>query len=153
MASFLYLGQFFGRESEIKRTLWLTGMIMFLINPFLISDIGFQLSFLATAGLVYIQPVLKKNFRVFRNSNFSSSISAQLATLPILLLNFGQFNLLSPLINLAVLWTIPWILQGGMGLGIIGLIGGVGIAKVFSFLLFPLLFYLEKVIEISSKIG
>lgn len=152
MASLLYLGQFFGRQSEVKRILWLTGMIMVLINPFLISDIGFQLSFLATAGLVYIQPALKKNFRLFQNSNFSSSVSAQLATLPILLLNFGQFNLLSPLINLAVLWTIPFILQGGMGLGIIGLIGGAGIAKAFSFLLFPLLFYLEKAIVLSAKL-
>ena len=122
---------------------------MVLINPFLISDIGFQLSFLATGGLIYIQPKLKTKIR---SQNFSSSLSAQLATLPILLLNFGQFNLLSPLINLAVLWTIPWILQGGMGLGIIGLIGGVRIAKVFSFLLFPLLFYLEKVIDLCSKL-
>lgn len=152
MASLLYAGQFFGRQSEAKRILWLTGILMIFINPFLVSDIGFQLSFLATAGLVYIQPALKKNFRFLRNNNFSSSVSAQLATLPILLLNFGQFNLLSPLINLAVLWTVPFILQAGMGLGIIGLIGGAGIARFFSFLLFPLLFYLEKVVVLSAKL-
>ena len=149
MASLLYTGQFFGRESEIKRILWLTGIIMVIINPFLISDIGFQLSFLATAGLVYIQPKLKNKMK---NNNFSSSVSAQLATLPVLLLNFGQFNLLSPLINLAVLWTIPFILQAGMGLGIIGLIGGAGMARIFSFLLFPLLYYLEKIIDWSARL-
>jgi len=149
MASFLYLGQFFGRQTEIKRIFWLTGMIMVLINPFLISDIGFQLSFLATGGLVYLQPRLKKKIR---SQNLSSSLSAQLATLPVLLLNFGWVNPLSPVINLAVLWTIPWILQGGIVLGIIGLIGGVGVAKVFSFLLFPLLFYLERVIDLCSKL-
>jgi len=166
MASLLYTGQFFGRESEIKRILWLTGIIMVIINPFLISDIGFQLSFLATAGLVYIQPALKNMFsketprstarsllaRIMKNNNFSSSVSAQLATLPVLLLNFGQFNLLSPLINLAVLWTIPFILQAGMGLGIIGLIGGAGMARIFSFLLFPLLYYLEKIIDWSARL-
>jgi len=70
----------------------------------------------------------------------------------VLLLNFGQFNLLSPLINLAVLWTIPFILQAGMGLGIIGLIGGAGMARIFSFLLFPLLYYLEKIIDWSARL-
>ncbi len=76
MASLLYSGQFFGRQSEAKRILWLTGVLMIFINPSLVSDIVFQLSFLATAGLVYIQPALKKNFRFLRNNNFPSSVSA-----------------------------------------------------------------------------
>ena len=152
------------------------------INPELIYDIGFQLSFLATAGLIYIQPIFKSRnlslregrmttkqatvrkrdcfsaswriaMTIIKTDNFSSSIAAFLATTPILLLNFGQFNLLSPLINLAILWVVPYILQIGMGLGILGLLGALGLkmAEIFSFLLYPLLFYLEKIIEISSK--
>lgn len=148
MASLVYLAQFFGRQSETKTVFWLTGGIMLLVSPLLVKDIGFQLSFSATAGLVYLQP---KIARKTRSQNLSSSLSAQIATLPVLLLNFGQINLISPLINLLILWTIPFILQLGMGVGISGLVGGVSLAKVLGLVLYPLLYYLKWLIDISAK--
>jgi len=60
MVSLIYLGGIIGREAEGGRVLFLTGLLMIFSNPVLIFDVGFQLSFLATAGLVYIQPKLKK---------------------------------------------------------------------------------------------
>lgn len=157
MASLIYLGGIFGKETEGGRILFLTGLLMIFVNPTLVFEIGFQLSFMATAGLVYLQPKLKKVGsvslikRLMQLDNFSSSLASLIATLPILLLNFGQLNLLSPLINLIILWTIPFILQIGMAIGILGLVW-IKLAELASYLLYPLLFFLEQTIVFFAEI-
>lgn len=152
MASLIYLSQLLGRETEGGRVLAITGILMIIVDPSLLVDVGFQLSFLATGGLVYIQPKLKKSkFFLLRYENFSSSVASQLATLPVLISCFGQINLLSPLINLIILWTIPFILQLGIGVGILGLLW-INLAKLASYLAFPILFFLEQAISAFAKI-
>ena len=152
MASLIYFSQMVGREAEAGRILWLTGGLMLLISPLWLFDIGFQLSFLATAGLVYLQPKLARSkFFLFKYESFSSSIASQLATLPILVIAFGQLNLLSPIINLLTLWTIPYILQGGILIGIVGLLWR-NLGGLLAYLIYPLLYYLNGVISLSAKI-
>jgi len=152
MVSLIYLSNLLGRETDGGRVLMMTGLLMVFINPYLIFDISFQLSFMATAGLVWIQPRLKNiQFVLFKNENFSSSIAAQLTTLPILVINFGQVNLLSPLINLAVLWTVPYILQFGLVISLLGLLW-IKLGQGFSYLLYPMLFFLKQTIETFAKI-
>jgi len=143
MVSLIYLGGIVGRETEGGRVLFLTGLLMIFSNPVLIFDVGFQLSFLATAGLVYIQPLFCKGKVLGNNSNFTSSLAAQIATLPILVVNFGQLNLLSPMINLIILWTIPFILQMGMVIGVLGLLW-IKLADLASYLVYPLLFFSSR---------
>jgi len=152
MVSLIYLSNLLGRETDGGRVLMMTGLLMVFINPYLIFDISFQLSFMATAGLVWIQPRLKNiQFVLFKNENFSSSIAAQLTTLPILVINFGQVNLFSPLINLAVLWTVPYILQFGLVISLLGLLW-IKLGQGFSYLLYPMLFFLKQTIETFAKI-
>lgn len=152
MVSLIYLGHLLGREGAPARILWLTGLIMVLGNPFLPFDIGFQLSFMATAGLVYLQPHLQESEnRLFRSPNFSSTLAVQIFTLPILVVNFGQFNLISPFINLAILWAVPLILMAGMIIGVLGMLWTV-LANIASYLAFPLLFYLEQTVNLFAKI-
>jgi len=151
MVSLIYLGGIIGREAEGGRVLFLTGLLMIFSNPVLIFDVGFQLSFLATAGLVYIQPLFCKGKVLGNNSNFTSSLAAQIATLPILVVNFGQLNLLSPMINLIILWTIPFILQMGMVIGVLGLLW-IKLADLASYLVYPLLFFLEQTITLFARI-
>lgn len=152
MASLIYFSQLVGREAESGRVLWLTGGLMLLINPLWLLDVGFQLSFLATAGLVYLQPKLARSkFFLFKYESFSSSIGSQLSTLPVLVINFGSLNLLSPLFNLAILWTIPLILQGGILVSVLGLFW-VKLGEMTAYFLYPLLFYLEKIVRLSAKL-
>jgi len=202
MMSLIYLGSIFGRETEGGRILLITGLLMIFGSPFLLFDVSFQLSFMATAGLVWIQPLFKKQRmtnnqiskpkqylnsnaqnqkcfgslefsnlklfgiwclrfgyfrplslvkRVVESDNFTSSLAAQIATLPILVVNFGQMNLLSPLINLIILWTIPFILQLGMAIGLMGLMW-IKLAALASYLAYPLLFFLEQSINFFAKI-
>lgn len=50
-----------GRQSRVDRLLLVTAVVMLAINPYLLRyDVGFQLSFLATIGLVYIVPVMER---------------------------------------------------------------------------------------------
>lgn len=152
MASLTYLAQLFGREAQAGRVLGLTGAVMIIINPNLLADVGFQLSFLATAGLIYLQPFLDKFFRHFPGKeNLTATLAAQAATLPILLTNFGQLNLASPVINFLVLWTIPYLLPLGMILGLMGVFW-LKLAWLISFLLLPILLYTVKIIDLTASL-
>ncbi|MDP1709979.1 MAG: ComEC/Rec2 family competence protein, partial [Candidatus Komeilibacteria bacterium] len=60
MGVFVLLARTLGRESRATNALAFTAFVMLLINPkILVFDAGFQLSFLATMGLVYINPILQ----------------------------------------------------------------------------------------------
>jgi hypothetical protein len=91
---------------------------------------------------------------VLVGENFISSLASFLMTLPVLVINFNSFNILSIPINLLILWPIPFILQAGGILGILGLFGkaGLALAKVASYPLYLLLLYIEQLIGLFDKI-
>ena len=96
------------RKGQITMTLLLTASIMILWNPLiLIQDVGFQLSFLATMGLIYVSPLLEPWFQWLPKTlgireSILLTLSAQIMALPIILLNFQNLSLVSPLANLLV---------------------------------------------------
>jgi len=104
-----------GRLNKITNSLVLTAVIMLLINPKLLrDDVGFQLSFLAIAGLVYVYPILeaiRQKIKLPKLKGVSDALlitlAAQVFTLPVLAYNFSQISLIAPLANLAVLWVLP----------------------------------------------
>jgi len=111
-----------GRLSRVGNVLAFTAALMILANPFiLIWDAGFQLSFLATLGLVYVSPLLGNRPEVIK-----STISAIIATLPLILFQFGRLSLVAPLVNVLVLWIIPYLMLFGF------------LAIIFSYIFFPL---------------
>jgi len=63
MGSLTLVSFYFGRPAEANRLLFVTAGIMLLIDPILIFDIGFQLSFVATAGLLYLEPLIENKFQ------------------------------------------------------------------------------------------
>ena len=68
MGMLVLLATQLGRMSQIANTLILAAVVMILINPkVLVFDTGFQLSFLATIGLVYLSPKLEKYFSEYFN--------------------------------------------------------------------------------------
>ena len=119
MGSLLLIAGLVGRQYLGLWMLLLTGYGMLFVDPRLLFDVGFQLSFLATAGIVLIKPLLliplPQILSVVRE-DFSTTLSAQILTIPILLSTFGQFNLISILANVAILWMIlPVMVLGGLG--------------------------------------
>lgn len=136
MALFIVLAELVNRPYDIRRALLIAGGVMVLWNPYLLYfDISFQLSFLATYGLIVFAPYLeeKLNFlpTVFAiRESAVATISAQIMVLPLLLYAIGEFSLISPVVNVLVLFAVPW----SMGVGFL-----VSLAAIFSPLLASLL--------------
>ena len=86
----------FGLRSNMYNTLAASVFLLLLFDPWLITRIGFQLSYLAVLGIVWIHPMILRLWEpssrmVFSGWNLTSvSIAAQLTTMPITLLNFQQ---------------------------------------------------------------
>lgn len=132
MGSLAYIGQFLGKPYHGFWGLLLAGGAMLLVSPEMLFDIGFQLSFAATAGILTLTPLLQQlfssRFRLLRArlpDEVAVTFAAQIAVLPILLMHFGAVSLTSLLVNVIVAGIIPMIM--GMG-GLLGLVGLVWMA-------------------------
>jgi len=105
-----------GRLANAQNAILFAAALMLLLNPMLLRwDVGFQLSFLATLGIVYIYPIFNslivKKFPAGGVSVITETLfltlSAQVFVLPILMSNFGKLSLISPLANVLILPIIP----------------------------------------------
>ncbi|MDP3643945.1 MAG: ComEC/Rec2 family competence protein [Bacteroidota bacterium] len=109
MFSFLIIGNLLRRPANIYNTLMASALFLILLNPLVIYDIGFQLSYLAVFGIITIQPVLYKLIEVTNPiikwvwSLTTVSIAAQLTTFPLGLYYFNQFPNLFWLSNFIVI--------------------------------------------------
>jgi competence protein ComEC len=113
MAAILVIATAYHRQYLILRVLTFTATVMVCINPWLlVYDIGFQLSFMATLGLVLIAPQLERvctwlpagyGLRSF----FFATIATQIAVLPILLYQIGEVSLIAVVANVLVLPLVP----------------------------------------------
>ncbi len=103
--------QLFGRQYSSIYILIVVGVLMIIFTPELIFDVGFQLSFLATLGIIVIKPMFPAV--PLLSDDLGTTIAAQIATLPILVAVFGKYSLISILVNGIVLWTIaPLMILG-----------------------------------------
>lgn len=128
MASLFLLAQFLGRGYHVLRALLFAGAVMLLLNPYLlIYDIGFQLSFVATLGLVLLLPtfeatVMDEKKRLGIREFFLSTIATQLAVLPLLLYHIGQVSLIAVMVNVLVLPVVPLAMLLTFATGIIAMV-------------------------------
>jgi competence protein ComEC len=105
-----------GRLNKITNSLFLTAAILLFLNPKMLrDDIGFQLSFLAVFGIVYLYPSIDNWFEKINFTRLKAirevstiTIAAQALTIPIIAYNFNQVSLVAPLANLLVLWALPF---------------------------------------------
>jgi competence protein ComEC len=113
MAAILVIATAYHRQYLILRVLVFTATIMICINPWLlVYDIGFQLSFMATLGLVLIAPQLERFCHWLPEgyglrSFFFATIATQVAVLPILLYQIGEVSLIAVMANMLVLPLVP----------------------------------------------
>lgn len=120
MFSFIVFARSFKRITTIYNTLAASAFLLLLINPYLILDVGFQLSYLAVAGIVYFQPFfngwIKTEKWLFRQlaDLVNVSIAAQLATFPVSLYYFHQFPNYFLLSNLFVIPLSTGIMYLGL---------------------------------------
>jgi competence protein ComEC len=117
-----------GRLYDVSRALLLAGVAMILINPkLLVFDAGFQLSFLATLGIIHgSEPIAKRLTYLPNRFGFrdlaGTTIAAQLAVLPWLIYLFSSVSLIALPTNLLVLPIVPILMFLGLILGGLGFI-------------------------------
>jgi competence protein ComEC len=120
MLTMLIISQASGRPVHALNVLAVSAFALLLYNPFLITDVGFQLSFLAVFGLVAIQPIIEEQFefkkkwmhKLWRLCTFS--IAAQLITFPLSAYYFHQFPIYFLISNLLIIVPAEVIVVGGM---------------------------------------
>lgn len=106
MFSFLILGSIIQSKSSTGNTLAASAFVMLVVNPFLIYDIGFQLSYAAVGSLlIYNKPISgiykpENGFLKLGWSSISTSLAAQILTTPVVLFHFHQFPLIFILSNI-----------------------------------------------------
>ncbi len=130
MGGIALTAQQIGRLYSFRNAIAVAAFLMVLQNPKVLSfDIGFQLSFMALIGIVYLMPAIKKLLRFAEEpgflswrENFLTTVSAQLAVAPLLVFYFGNFSPLSFLANVLVLTIIPLTMTLGFLLGVLGFI-------------------------------
>jgi competence protein ComEC len=112
MALVVVGGDVIGRTYNVSRALIFAAFLMLLWNPkILVFDPSFQLSFLATIGMIYITPIVSIHLsRVRWNSLreiLSVTLATQIAVLPSIIYSMGNFSLVSLFSNILILPLVP----------------------------------------------
>jgi len=122
MFSLVVIGEAARREGNMFNTLGLSAFLLLCYDPYLLQDVGFQLSYLAVAGIVYLYPKIYRWLTL--NNRFADwiwemtcvSLAAQIAVLPLTLFYFHQFPTYFLLANMLMIPVSGYILYGGLAL-------------------------------------
>lgn len=133
MGILVFFAKTLDAEAEGARLLTLTALAMLINQPLLLFDVSFQLSFTATAGLMYLSEDLQKifeRFPKFFSAPASMTIAAQLASLPVVVWYFNQISLSSVLANVFVMPLLEVVIVGGLLGGLIAAVVPL-VGKIF----------------------
>lgn len=112
MASIMLLGNITGRKYIAGRALFIAGILMIVYDPRVITDLSFQLSFIATFGVLFITPKIFNWFKFITirfglREMVASTFAATIAVTPIIIQSTGFLSLVSIPVNLLILSFIP----------------------------------------------
>lgn len=141
MFSLLVVGRISSRQPQSLNTLAFSAFVMLMINPLWLYDIGFQLSYLAMAGILLLYRPISESFYISNKwlkkiwQGTSVGIAAQLFTLPLTLHYFHQFPNYFLITNVGMMFFAGILLVLGMLLLATNWAGVVGkaVAVVFGF--------------------
>ena len=132
MGFLVVLEKWISRKAYMLNVMLLTASIMLLFNPFILYDVGFQLSFVATIAIVTLTKPWSEHLDfvpdvIGLRQAFAGSCAAIVLTLPIVLWHFGTVSLIAPFTNLFVLPLVPYAMAT-TGIGLVGgtLFGPIG---------------------------
>ncbi len=128
MALIGLLSRNIARKYNVARALTVAAFLMVLHNPYiLVFDVSFQLSFLATIGIVYVSPLFSDRLKFIPETYnvremCATTLGTQLFVAPYLLFAMGQLSLVSLLSNILVLACIPLVMLLGFLAATLGLV-------------------------------
>lgn len=120
MLSVFIVAKTFARKTSSYNIMAFTAFCLLIYNPFLIWDIGFQLSFLAVIGLIWLQPMIQNWWHIEQNwlykiwGTVAMSLAAQFTTFPFSIYYFHQFPVFFLISNLFILLPIALLMYLGI---------------------------------------
>ncbi|KKT17340.1 MAG: hypothetical protein A2654_00090 [Candidatus Nealsonbacteria bacterium RIFCSPHIGHO2_01_FULL_43_31] len=158
MGGILLCAQYLGKLSSAGRAVVFAATVMLFVNPLILRlDVGFQLSFLAVLGIIYLQPSMAKwlkrlpDPKIFPlRATLAATLAAQTFTLPVLIYNFGYIPILSPIANILI---VPFLAPITIIVFIFGLAAMIfwPLGYVLSWPVWLSLSYITSIIDIFSK--
>lgn len=161
MFSFLVIGENTKRRPSTYNSLAASAFLLLLINPNNLFEAGFQLSYSAVFGIVFLQPKLVKIFQ-FKNrilqygwALLTVSVAAQIATFPVTAFYFNQFPSYFWLSNLLVIPAVTLLIPLGFGLLVFHWIPIISEILVFTvtWILRSVMLFLEFVEELPFSVA
>jgi competence protein ComEC len=157
MALLVLLAQATGRTYAVLRALFAVGVLMLLLNPYLlVYDVGFQLSFIATLGLIVVAPAIER-YALFMPSIFGlrgfliTTVAVQIFVTPILLYQIGEFSIVAVFVNLAVLPMVAPAMLLTFLTGVLGFFHA-GLGTLMGYFAYLSLGYIITIAEFASSV-
>ncbi len=147
-----------GRQSTAIISLFVAAMIMLLLNPLTLWDVGFQLSAMATLGLILFSQPLQRAWdarigkRIPKVANnllaeaLLVTLAAQITTMPLVVYYFGRLSIISFLANFLIIPVQPPIMIAG-GLAIFAGFVFLPLAKLIALIPYASLWWTVFVVE------
>ena len=148
MAIILIISKIAYRKIDIKNAVAISGLTLLTINPYCITNLSFELSYLGTIGVIFITPAICKWICQINRIKgkekivkiLSVPISAQIAILPIAIINFNTISVTFLISNIIAIPLLGIIIVGGY------------IVILISFLFFKLAINMGKILNISINL-
>ena len=168
MGGLYVLALHYGRQSHALISLMVAVSAMTLFDPRTLWDVGFQLSFAATLGLILLVSPMQEGLESWLRKWLSETgvkqalnvlndalivtLAAQITTTPVILYTFGRLSLVSLLTNFLILPAQPGVMVWG---GIATLLGLVWLpmGQVVGWVAWLFLTYTVRVVEITAQIS
>jgi competence protein ComEC len=156
-----------GRPGLALNSLIASGLVLTLINPLILWDVGFQLSFMATLGLIVLVPPLERAFfgllqrwlhteqvglaMALLSELLIITLAAQIITGPLVVYHFGRLSLVSLLTNLLILPVQPPIMILG-GLATVAGLVWLPLGQIVGWLVWLPLAWTVWMVELTARL-
>lgn len=146
-----------GRSYAASRALLFAVLLMLVWNPlFLAFDPGFGLSVAATAGIIWLSPIIERRLQRFWKAGFwanavATTLAAQISVLPLLLYTIGLFSLVALPANLLVNPFVPLAMAGAAIAGVVGMTVGTFVPIIATIIGYPVFLLMRYFIFIAEK--
>jgi competence protein ComEC len=128
MAGAMLVARMGGSRAHAASALALAALVMLVAAPPVLWDVGFQLSLLATAGLVWFGAPVERRLAGWPGwirEPVALTLAAQLTTLPVILVNFERLSLVAPVANVLVVPFVPVAMLFSALAAVIGLVDSI----------------------------
>ena len=155
MLIFVLVGKLIDRDAHSVSLLAFVALLMLIYNPMYINDVGFQLSFIVTFGLLVMTPFMLKSKNKFVNwiiGTVSVPIIAQLWVIPVQIFYFNNISLYSVFANIMSVPILSVISFGGFVSSLIAPITPEIVCRIFDFILNPLITVLVNISDFWGRL-